>query len=131
MSNEIAQGLHKACEYLNKDKSLHGENWNLDAGKLEAALTEAGLNLGIHQTEKQNPLQLCIHLDGGLVQDVIVKELPETPLDIRVLDYDTSGVDEEDTTLITQSDGSKAEAYVCAASISDTPAIDLNDIFKS
>jgi hypothetical protein len=79
----------------------------------------------IPQTTTPN---VAIILHKGLVDAVIVDQpdlLP--PLNLMVLDYDTEGADEEEITLVPQSDGKEVEAYVRMEEI--TPAgINLGEV---
>lgn len=75
------------------------------------------------------PIQLAIHLEGGLIQNVIAKEIPSIPIDIAVFDYDIDNVGDDEITPVTQADGRKVGAYIMSHNISDQAACNLDDIF--
>jgi len=76
------------------------------------------------------PLQLVVHLAGGLVEDVMCdRELP-MPVEVAVLDYDTDGANVDEVITIAQPGGACADASVRFLSVS-SPAIDLKQLFAT
>lgn len=73
--------------------------------------------------------RLAIVMDGGLVLSVVA-DRPDAAPKVAVVDYDTEGCEDDELRLITESDGSKAEAWVAECCV-ESSAIDLDEVFQS
>lgn len=79
---------------------------------------------------QSQPLQMVIHLAGGLVEDVMCDGVLPVAIDVAVMDYDTDGANEDEIVDVVQPDGDSAGACVRFISIS-SPVIDLKQLFAA
>lgn len=95
----------------------------------QAALQAAGAS---PETNRPEPCSRCsrlaVVLEGGIVQSVIA-DRPDAAPAVAIVDYDTEGQSPEDLCDITQSDGSRSEAYVIEPWI-EPARIDLDEVFR-
>ena len=131
-AQDVEEGRHyDMAEYLAANDGYGGPFLTFDDSETEAIEIAADQLRGAHRNAE--PLRLCVHMDGGLIQGVVCRPGDHAQLrqmEFYSLDYDTEGADADRINLIRQIGESRSvEAIVGDIEKSSRPAIDLDDVF--
>lgn len=127
-----------ALQFLEESVRINGVqalNEKLEQSEFKSAedalAVLGGLAVDINMDQKflfdnSEPLRIAIHLEGGIVQDVLPSK--QVPMQVAVYDYDV-GDDEDDAVSIFNEAGARSSVVVSRHTPSYLHAIDINDLF--